>query len=101
MTSDELRTMPEDQMLMIEARSSALLLTTKLYFTEKQMAERANWPYQVTHVRPEPEQPAPRSYSQGLPPAPQGRSQQSPIIIDGSAEEEDDDEQASQYIQPE
>ncbi len=101
MTSDELRTMPEDQMLMIEAKSPALLLTTKLYFTEKQMVERANWPYQVTRVRPEPEQPAPASYAQGLPAAPQTRRQEPPIVVDGSTEEEEDDDQASQYIQPE
>lgn len=101
MTSDELRTMPEDQMLMIEAKSPALLLTTKLYFTEKQMVERANWPYQVTRVRPEPEQSAPASYAQGLPAAPQTRRQEPPIVVDGSAEEEEDDDQASQYIQPE
>jgi type IV secretion system protein VirD4 len=97
MTPDELRTMPADNMLMIEATAAPLILRTKLYFEDKGLAERANIPYQVTHVRPEPEQSMP-SYAQGLPPAGAGKTQKGPpIVVDGDIEEEDDD-QDSQYI---
>jgi len=98
MTPDELRTMPENQMLMLEAKSAPLLLTIKLYFTEKYLVERAHLPYQVTQVRPEPAPPRP-SYAQGLPPAapPAGKGQP-PIVVDADVEEEEDDDQDSQYI---
>jgi hypothetical protein len=81
-------------MLMLEAKSAPLLLTIKLYFTEKYLVERANLPYGVTQVRPEPPRP---SYAQGLPPAaPSAGKGQPPIVVDADVEEDDD--QDSQYI---
>jgi type IV secretory pathway TraG/TraD family ATPase VirD4 len=97
MTPDELRTMPIDTMLMLEATAAPLILKTKLYFEDNELAERANIPYQVTRIRPEPERPMP-SYAQGLPAVPASKRQQAPpIVVDGDIEEEDDD-QDSQYI---
>jgi type IV secretory pathway TraG/TraD family ATPase VirD4 len=94
MTPDELRTMPVDSMLMIEAAAAPLILKTKVYFEDKELAARANIPYQVTHVRPEPSMP---SYAQSLPPAATGKAQKGPpIVVDGDIEDEDD--QDSQYI---
>jgi type IV secretion system protein VirD4 len=87
MTADELRTMPENQMLMLEAKSPPLLLTTRLYFKERGLASRANLPYHVTHVRQE-AAPPPAEGPQGLPAGGQ-QSPQSPIVVD--ADEEDDD----------
>jgi len=94
MTPDELRTMPPDQMLMIEAKSAPLLLTTKLYFQDKKYTERANRPYHVTQVRVEPVPPkASPTHPQGLPPAPAGPSQQEPpMVVDAEAEDDEDDQ---------
>jgi type IV secretory pathway TraG/TraD family ATPase VirD4 len=98
MTSDELRTMPVDSMLMIEATAAPLILKTKLYFEDNELAARANIPYQVTRIRPEPARSMP-SYAQGLPAAPTGKGQQAPpIVVDGDLDEEEDDDQDSQYI---
>ncbi len=92
MTADELRTMPEDQMLLLEAKSAPLLVKTKLYFEEKELAGRANIPYHVTHVRPEPPtSPSPRS-PQSLPPASPSGQKTAPsttTIVD--ADQDDDD----------
>ena len=97
MTPDEIRTMPEGQMLMIEARSAPLLLETKPYFLDRELSRRANLPYQVTRIRPEPTPPpTARPYAQGLPPAQSGQGQKPPpIIVDGDV---DDDEDMSQYM---
>jgi len=90
-TPDELRTMKADQMLMLEAKSPPLILTTRLYFLVKSMMERANWPYHVTQVRVEPTPPpaAPRD-PRGLPPAP--GQQPPPIVVDADEEDEDDED---------
>ncbi len=98
-TPDELRTMAPDQMLMIEAKSAPLMLTTRLYFTDRKYEERANWPYNVTKVREEPAPSAAPHYSQGLPAAPAGQGpQQPPIVVDADIEEEEDD---AQFLQQE
>src|SRR5262249_32465412 len=70
MTPDELRTMPGDQMLLLDARSAPLLLRTTRYFEDKRLMQRANLPYSVTQVRVEPTPPptAP-STPKGLPSA--------------------------------
>lgn len=99
MTPDEIRTMPEGKMLMIEARSAPLLLDTKPYFLDRELSRRANLPYQVTHIRPEPAPPSAAPYAQGLPPTQSGQGQKPPpIIVDGDVE--DDDEDMSQYMPP-
>jgi len=97
MTPDELRTMPEDQMLMVEAKSAPLLITTWPYFADKQLVARANRPYYMAQVREEVVTP---SYVQGLPPAPQVRDQEPPIVVDAEVEEEES-AQDDQYMQPE
>jgi type IV secretory pathway TraG/TraD family ATPase VirD4 len=88
-TPDELRTMQPDQMLMLEASSAPLMLTTKLFFRDGKLAERANLPYTVTQIQQPPISPA-----QGLPPAPSAsaESQVPPIVIDGDLDKEDDGE---------
>lgn len=99
MTPDEIRTMPEGKMLMIEASAAPLLLDTKPYFQDRELARRANLPYQVTRIRPEPlPPPAARPYAQGLPPSSGGQGPKPPpIIVDGDIE---DDEDMSQYMPP-
>lgn len=93
-TPDELRTMAPDQMLMVEATAAPLMLTTKLYFTDRKYAERANWPYHVTQVRAEPAPPPPRApYAQGLPAAQQRQQPGPAIVVDEESEEDDQDEQ--------
>ena len=45
MTPDELRTMPEDNMLMISAAVAPLILRTRLYFLVRRLAELAKLPF--------------------------------------------------------
>lgn len=91
MTADELRTMPEDQMLLLEAKSAPLLVKTKLYFQEKELAGRATIPYHVTHVRPEPPtSPLPRS-PQSLPPASPSGQKTAPSTTTIVDADQDDD----------
>ncbi len=97
MNPDELRTMSENQMLMIEATSAPLLLTTKLYFLDRKYTERANRPYHVTRVRQEPTPPAAPPHQRGLPAAPGGQGpQQPPIVVNRVV---DDDDQDNQFFQ--
>jgi type IV secretory pathway TraG/TraD family ATPase VirD4 len=97
MTADELRTMPVDTMLMIEATAAPLVLKTKLYFEEKGIAERASIPYHVVHVRQEPARPSPTLRSQGsLPPAPStGKMAAPPIVVDADLA----DDEAGSFFQ--
>lgn len=94
-TPDELRTMPEDEMLLLEAKSAPLMLKTTLYFKEKGYDERANITYQgPTRVQQTQEPPTaaatpPRS-TQSLPPAPStGQAATSPPIIVESDQDDD------------
>jgi type IV secretion system protein VirD4 len=100
-TPDELRTMQPDQMLMLEASSAPLMLITKLFFHDSELARRANLPYTVTQIQQQPTSPASSySQSQGLPPAPQPTGPQvPPIVIDGDLDkEEDDDGEGDDFI---
>src|SRR6266699_2727125 len=45
MTPDELRTMPEDHMLMVSSRVAPLVLRTKLYYLVRRLAQLANLPF--------------------------------------------------------
>jgi len=106
MTPDELRTMPANQMLMIEAMEPALLVTTKRYFEDKELAARANLPYQggATYVHPVPPvaQPSPSAAprpANGLPPAAAslgGQPTVPPIVVDADL---DDDDDAQYFLQ--
>jgi type IV secretion system protein VirD4 len=93
MTPDELRTMPGDQMLLLDARSAPILLKTTQYFEDKRLVQRANLPHNVTQVRVEPV-PPPTSPStpKGLPAAaPTGSSAgQGGAVVDSEIEKDDD-----------
>lgn len=98
MTPDELRTLPANQMLMIEAMEPALLVTTKRFFEDKELAGRANLPYQggttsVHSVSPTP----PPSPTKGLA-SPGGAAQKRQptgptIIVDADQDDADFDAQ--------
>jgi type IV secretion system protein VirD4 len=92
MTADELRTMPADQMLLLDARSAPILLKTTRYFEDKRLVQRANLPYNVTQVQVEP-MPPPTSPStpKGLPSAsPSPTGQGAPPVVDADIEKDDD-----------
>ncbi len=104
MTPEELRTMDTNQMLLLEASAAPLVLTTTPYFEDKELAARANMPYQggATYVHPVPPMTpppaaAPRS-ANGLPPASASSAQPPipPIIVDA---DQDDDEDAQFFLQ--
>jgi type IV secretory pathway TraG/TraD family ATPase VirD4 len=88
MTPDELRTMELDQMLMLQARSAPLVLTTTAYYEDKELAGRANLQSAQVQAPPLPSAPParPRSLPSPAPSAP-------PIVVDA---DEDDD----QFFQP-
>jgi len=88
MTPDELRTMPEDQMLLLDARSAAILLKTTPYFRDRRLAQRANLPYSVVQVQPEPTpSPVIPSTPKGLP---AGSSTGQGAVVDSDIERDDD-----------
>jgi len=106
MTPDELRTMPSDNVLMIEATAPSLIVTTQTYFENKDLAGRANTPHQgaQTFVHPVPPMPSPTTprSATGLPaPATTAAAQKPqqpagpPLVVD--ADEDDEDE--SQFFQ--
>ena len=93
MTPDELRTMPSDTMLLLEASKAQ---------EDKDLAERASLPYQgavtyVHQVSPTTPPPTPRQPATGLP-APAAAAQKSqqagpPLVVDA-----DEDEDESQFF---
>ncbi len=89
MTPDELRTMPADTMLMIEATAASLLLKTRPYFLDSELAKRADRPYSVTRVRAEQGPPPEQQSHKGLPSGPP------PIIVDADIKEEEDEDGSS------
>lgn len=90
MTPDELRTMPEDQMLLLDARSSPLLLRTIPYFKDKRLAQRANLPYSITQIHLEPTSPpATLTTAKGLP-AGSSDDQKAAPVVDADIEKDDD-----------
>jgi len=104
MTPDELRTMPSDNVLMIEATAPSLIVTTQTYFEHKDLAGRATMMHQgaQTFVHPVSPMPSPTTTSRsatGLPaPATAQKPQQPagpPLVVD--ADEDDEDE--SQFFQ--
>jgi len=100
MTPDELRTMPANEMLMIEAKSAPLILKTKLYFEERGLAERANLPYKQatpTHQQAPPA-PAPsatarssRTLPPAVPPSTGKTAAPPPIVVEADQEGDSDD----------
>jgi hypothetical protein len=46
--------MPANKMLMVEATAALLILKTKMYFKDKELAECVNISYQVTRIRSDP-----------------------------------------------
>jgi type IV secretion system protein VirD4 len=92
MTPDELRTMQRDQMLMLEASSQPMILTTKPYFLERWLAERVSIPYYVSKVRVRQ-----ASTSPGSAPRPQGLPPAQPTGSTVDADEDDD--QNDQFFQ--
>ena len=91
MTPDELRTMPEDQMLLLGARSAPLLLKTTQYFKDKRLMERANVVPGVIQVRQEPT-PPPTSPPTPIPSASSTGSSagQGAAVVDAHIEKDDD-----------
>jgi type IV secretion system protein VirD4 len=90
MTPDELRTMPGDQMLLLDARSAPILLKTTQYFEDKRLMQRANLPYNVTQVQQEPTPPPTTpSTPKGLPSASSSAGQGAPVV-DADIEKDDD-----------
>jgi type IV secretion system protein VirD4 len=90
MTSDELRTMPEDDVLMVSSALAPLVLRTRLYFQDRRLAQLANQPF--PHVRVYQDPPAPSQASPGLPTPP---IQQPPIVLES---DKDDDQGNDQYF---
>lgn len=90
MTADELRTMPEDQMLLLDARSAPILLKTTQYFKDKRLVQRANLPYNVTQVQVEPTPPPVPSTPKGLPSATSSSTGQGAPVVDADIEKDDD-----------
>ena len=95
MTPDELRTMPEDNMLMVSAAVAPLVLRTKLYFLVRRLAKLANLPF--THVaRKHQKPPASPPSTAGSPATPPKAGQQPATVIDDN--QEDDDQGNQQYF---
>jgi type IV secretory pathway TraG/TraD family ATPase VirD4 len=95
MTPDELRTMPEDNMLMVSAALAPLILRTKLYFLVRRLARLANLPFShVQHKRQKP--PASPLATPGSPTPPPKAGQQPPTVIDDN--QEDDNQGNQQYF---
>ncbi len=92
MTPDELRTMPEDHMLMVSSRVAPLVLRTKLYYHLRRLAQLANLPF--PHVRVYQEPPAAPPTVPGSPTPP---PQEPPMMID-SAQGEDDSQDNDQFF---
>jgi type IV secretion system protein VirD4 len=93
MTPDELRTMPGDQMLLLDARSAPILLKTTKYFEDKRLVQRANLPYNLSQVRVEPTPPpAAPSTPKGLPAGSSASSStgQGAPVVDADIEKDDD-----------
>jgi len=96
MTPDELRTMPSDTLLMLEATAPALVVTTQPYFENKELAGRASLPHQgaQTFVHPVSPMPSPPRSATGLPapasPAATHPQAGPPLVVD--ADEDDEDE---------
>ena len=90
MTPDELRTMPEDNMLMVSAAVAPLILRTRLYFVVRPLAKLANLPF--THVaRKRQKPPASPPAAAGSPTPPSTAGQQPPVVNDDK--QEDDNQQ--------
>src|SRR5712691_11555079 len=95
MTLDELRTMPEDNMLMVSAAVAPLLLRTKLYFLVRRLAKLANLPF--SHVaRKHQKPPASPLSTAGSPTTPPKAGQQPATVIDDN--QEDDNQGNQQYF---
>ena len=98
MTPDELRTMPEDNMLMISAAVAPLVLRTKLYFLVRRLAKLANLPF--SHVARKHQNPLASPLSTAGPPTagppttPPKAGQQPATVIDDNQE---DDNQGNQH----
>jgi len=90
MTPDELRTMPEDHMLMVSSRVAPLVLRTKLYYHVRRLAQLANLPF--PHVRIYQEPPA-------APGSPKPPAQEPPMVIDSDQTEDDDQDNDQFFLQ--
>ena len=90
MTPDELRTMPEDHMLMVISRVAPLVLRTKLYYQVRRLAQLANLPF--PHVRVYQEPPA-------APGSPTPPAQEPPLVIDSDQAEDDDQDNDQFFLQ--
>jgi type IV secretion system protein VirD4 len=90
MTPDELRTMPEDNMLMISAAVAPLILRTQLYFLVRRLAKLANLPF--SHVARTHQQPAAPQTSAD---SPTSSTKKPPLVINS---EQDDDRGNEQFF---
>jgi type IV secretion system protein VirD4 len=91
MTPDELRTMPEDNVLMVSAAVAPLILRTKLYFLVRRLAKLANLPFShvaCKHQKP----PASPLTTAG---SPTSSTQEPPMVIDS---DQDDDQGNEQFF---
>jgi type IV secretory pathway TraG/TraD family ATPase VirD4 len=55
MTPDELRTLADNQMLLLGSSSAPMILTTKLYFEDPKMLKLVNLPFTPVRIYQEPE----------------------------------------------
>lgn len=95
MTPDELRTMPEDNMLMVSAAVAPLILRTKLYFLVRRLAKLANLPFSRV-ARKHQNPPASPLSKAGSPATPPKAGQQPAMKIDD--DQENDNQGNQQYF---
>lgn len=90
MMPDELRTLPEDHMLLVISRVAPMVLRTKLYYRVRRLAQLANLPF--PHVRVYQEPPA-------APGSPTPPAQEPPMVIDSDQAEDDDQDNDQFFLQ--
>jgi type IV secretory pathway TraG/TraD family ATPase VirD4 len=85
MTPDEIRTMPKQTVLVIPSSSAPMQVKTKPYFEDRHLAQLANKPYHLIHVR---QAPPPSSHAtEGQATAPETAE---PIIVDADRANKDE-----------
>jgi type IV secretion system protein VirD4 len=85
MTPDEIRTMPKQTVLVIPSSSAPMQVKTKPYFEDRHLAQLANKPYHLIHVR---QAPPPSSHAtEGPATAPETAE---PIIVDADRANKDE-----------
>ncbi len=93
MTPDEIRTMPKRTVLVIPSSSAPMQVRTKPYFEDDRLAQLANIPYHLVHVRQSP--PFSSQPSQGNPTA---AEQSEPIIVDADQDKKDEQDEDRRHF---